>query len=74
MVIELRGIMQKSHKGHKYVDVLVTVDSPDRYRRHRVGVDIDFNRVRIRRFLSEVYGVPPGHIVWPEHIRPEDVG
>lgn len=73
MVIELRGIMQKNDQGHKYVDVLVTVDSPDRYMRHRVGVDIDLNKGRIRRFLSDLYGVPPGHIVWPEHIRPEDL-
>lgn len=74
MVIELRGIMKKSDKEHHYVDVLVTVDRPDIYRRHRVGVDIDFNRGRIRRFLSELYGVPPGQIVWPEHIRPEGLG
>ncbi|MBA7494514.1 hypothetical protein ES702_05090 [subsurface metagenome] len=66
--IELRGIIVHRNGGHKYVDLVVTEDRPDKYRKHRMGVDIKLNRGKINTFLSGVYGIKPGDIVWPGHI------
>ncbi len=68
MKIELRGIIVHWDGGHKYVDLVVTEDRPDKYRTHRMGVDIKLNRGRILSFLGGVNSMPPGDIVWPGHI------
>lgn len=68
MRIELRGIIVHCAGGHKYVDLVVTEDRPDKYRKHRMGVDIKLNRGKIQTFLGGVYSMPPGDIVWPGHI------
>lgn len=67
-MVELKGIMVFSDKGHKHVDVVVCVDNADRYDNHRLGVDVKVNRGMVLKFLSEKYGVPAGDIVWPGHI------
>jgi len=69
MLIELKGIVQYYDEGHKYVDVVVTEDQAVKRERHRVGVDIEVNHGKIITFLSELYGVTPGDIVWPGHIK-----
>lgn len=68
MRIELRGIVQFYNDGHKYVQVVVKDDSHVQHVVHDVGVDIDVNRGKILTFLEDLYGIPPGGIVWPEHI------
>jgi len=73
MKIELRGVMQHVDLGHSYIDVLVTEDGSDIYRQHRVGVDIKVNRGTILNFLAAQYSVPPGQIVWPDHIILKEV-
>jgi len=69
MLIELKGIVQYYDQGHKYVDVVVTEDQDVKREKHRVGVDIDVSHGKIITFLSELYGVTPGDIVWPGHIK-----
>ncbi len=68
-MIELRGIIQAGNNGHTEVFVVVTEHVPDKYKRHRLGIDIKVNRGRILTFLGGLYGVPPGAIVWPAHIE-----
>ncbi len=68
MRIELRGVIQSLNYKKRRVDLLVTVDRPDNYVKHHMGVDVKVNRGTILKFLSEVYGIPPGQIVWPPHI------
>lgn len=67
-MIELKGIVQRYDLGHKYVEVVIIEDNPDIYKRHRMGVDIKVNRGKILTFLAGLYSIPPGEIVWPEHI------
>lgn len=69
MRIELRGIIQSKDEGHTNVDLIVTEGRADKYKRHRLGVDIKSNRGNIITFLAGFYGVPPGEIVWPDHIE-----
>lgn len=69
MKIELRGIVQNYHLGHTHVDLVVTEDSPDHYVTHQMGVDIKVNRGKVLMFLAGIYGIRPGEIVWPDHIR-----
>lgn len=69
MQVEIRGIIQFENHGHKYVDVMVVEDRPDNYVTHHVGVDIEVNRGKILKFLASMYGVRPGDIAWPAHIR-----
>lgn len=71
-MIELRGIIQYCANGHRLVDLVVTEGRPDKYKRHRMGVDIKLNRGKIITFLGELYNVPPGEIVWPDHIEVAD--
>lgn len=68
-MIELRGIIQASDNGHELVDLVVTEHRPDKYKRHHMGVDVQVNRGKIITFLGDLYGVPPGEIVWPAHIE-----
>lgn len=69
MRVEVRGIIQFYNMGQKHVEVMVTEDRPDNYVIHPVGVDINVNKGKILVFLSALYGVKPGEIVWPAHIR-----
>lgn len=68
-MIELRGIIRSQDKGHELVDLVVTENRPDKYKRHRMGVDIELSRGKIITFLAGIYGIDPGGIVWPDHIR-----
>ena len=68
MRIELRGIVRYRDLGHEHVAVVVIEDRPDNYAQHRLGVDIKVNRGTIIKFLADLYGIPRGEIVWPEHI------
>ena len=67
-MIELRGIIRVQDSGHENVDLVVTEGVSAIYVKHRLGVDIKVNRGRIITFLGNLYGVPPGDIVWPSHI------
>ena len=68
-MIELRGIIRFKDKGHEYVDLVVTEGRADKYKRHRLGVDIKPTRGKIITFLAGIYGVPPGEIEWPTYIE-----
>jgi len=69
VMIELRGIIEAADNGHTVVELVVTENRSDKYKRHRMGVDIKLNRGKIITFLAFVYGVPPGEISWPGHIE-----
>lgn len=68
MSVELKGIIQYSDQGHKNVQVVVKGDSHVQHVVHTVGVDITVNRGKILTFLAGLYSIPPGEIVWPDHI------
>lgn len=68
-MIELKGIIQSYDQGQKQVQVVVKDDSHVQHVVHQVGVDIEVNRGKILTFLASMYGIPPGQIVWPEHIE-----
>lgn len=68
-MITLRGIIKSKNNGHELVELVVTENRPDKYAKHRMGVDVKINRGKIITFLGEIYGVPPGEIVWPSHIE-----
>lgn len=68
-MIELKGIIVFYDQDHKHVDVVVAEDPYGRYRQHRLGVDIKPNRGKILTFLGAIYDVPPGDIIWPDHIE-----
>ena len=68
-MIELRGIIRSKEDDHELVELVVTEHRPDKYKRHRFGVDVKPNRGKIITFLAGAYGVPAGDIVWPAHIE-----
>lgn len=68
-MVELRGIIVNRDNEHTNTLLVVTEGSPDKYARHSMGIDIELNRGRIITFLAAMYGVPPGQIVWPDHIE-----
>lgn len=68
-MITLRGVIQARDEGHVETTLLVTEHRPDKYKRHRMGVDIKLSRGKIITFLADFYGVKPGEIVWPDHIE-----
>lgn len=73
MEVRLRGIVQHYDGGHRYVDVVVTKEHRDIYKRHRMGVDIKVNRGRVKTFIGGLYGIEPGHVVWPHHVEVVDI-
>lgn len=74
MSVELRGIVQFYDNGHRHVQVVVKDKAEVQDVVHEVGIDIEVNRGRIITFLSGLYGIPPGEIVWPAHIQAINAG
>lgn len=72
MSVELRGVIQFYDSGHRYVDLVVNDDTTVQAIKLRMGVDVKVNRGKILTFLAAKYGIPPGQIVWPEHILVEE--
>lgn len=72
MQIELKGVVKYHDDGHKYVDVLVSVDGFEMFERKQVAVDVKVSPGKIRQFLAELYDVNQGQIIWPEHIQQKD--
>lgn len=73
MKIELKGIIQYHDQGHRCLDVVVAVDKAAAYERHRVSIDKPAGRGKILKFLGDKYGVEPGRVVWPRHIKAGDI-
>ena len=73
-MIEVKGIVKYERDGHNHVDVLVAEDPNSGYVTHQVGVDIEVSYSMILTFLSAMYDVLPGDIVWPDHIQTETGG
>lgn len=71
MQIELRGVVKFLDNGHEHTDLVVTEGRSARYKTHHMGVDVVLNHGKIITFLSELYEVPAGEIVWPDHIECE---
>lgn len=71
MKITLKGIIQYHAGGHNHVQVLVQKDDDVPDVLHEVGVDVKVNRGMILTFLTEMYNVKPGDIIWPRNIRLE---
>lgn len=69
MLVALHGIVTFYDNGHEYVDLVVTEDNEVQAIKVRMGVDIELNRGKILTFLSALYGIKPGEIVWPVHIK-----
>ena len=67
-MITLRAVILRKYGDHEIAEVVVTVDSPHNYETHQVGVDIQLNRGKVITFIGGIYGIPPGEVVWPEHV------
>lgn len=72
MDIAVRGIVQTAENGHNHVAVVVTEGAPYLVKTQQMGVDVKVSKGKILTFLSELYGITPGKIVWPDHIRLKD--
>lgn len=73
MLVELRGIIQYYDTGKKHVELVVKLGSAVAPVKVEMGVDVKVNHGRVTTFLSDLYGIPPGKIVWPEHITVKEV-
>lgn len=72
-MIEIKGIIQYRNAGHKYVEVVVDVDSNVPHVVHKVGVDIKVNKGNIQKYLAELYRVSTSKIAWPDQIKAVDI-
>lgn len=68
-MIEVRGVISYQDSGHTVTDIVVTEHRHDKYKEHRMGIDVKPNKGKIQVFLGGVYGIPPGDVSWPEHIE-----
>lgn len=71
--IELRGIEVTRTVGDVVVSAIVRTEYPDIYEKNELFRNEVVNRGRILTALSEVYGIHPGQIVWPRHIKVKDL-
>lgn len=72
MSIELRGIELRHDGMDKIVSAIVQVDYPENYEKHELFRNKAVNRGRILTALGAIYGIDPGQIVWPRHIKAKD--
>ena len=73
MRIELRGIEVRKSGGDKIVSAVVRTEYPDIYETHELFRNKAVNRGRILTTLGKIYGIDPGTIVWPSHIKVKDL-
>jgi len=69
MLIEVKGIIRQAEKEGTAVYVVVKEGQSGAYKRHRFGDVSEVTRGKIINFLSALYDVGPGDIVWPAHIE-----
>lgn len=69
LMIELRGIEVYWDNGDKVIEVVVRTQYPDIFEKKELYRNKSVNRGRINTSLGNIYGVPPGQIVWPAHIE-----
>jgi len=70
-MVELKGIVRYAWGKSRHVQLVVADDSHVQNVVHEMGVDNKVNRGKILTFLAGIYGIPPGEIYWPEHIKAE---
>lgn len=72
-MVELRGVEVSRDIGDKIVTAIVKTDDKVSYTRHELYRNQPVNRGRIITAIGAIYGIPPGSIVWPKHIKVKDI-
>lgn len=72
MSIELRGIEVYRDGPDKVVKAVVLNSLAEVYEKKELFRNKEVNRGRILTALAAIYGIDPGQIVWPRHIKVKD--
>jgi len=72
-MVELRGLQVTQDGGDKVVSAVVRTQHPDIYERHELYRNKPVNRGQVIKRLGEIFGMEPGHIVWPNHVKAKDI-
>jgi hypothetical protein len=72
-VVELRAIEVMKSGTDKIVSAVVRPDRPDNYRRHELFRNKKATRGLIQKHVGDLYGLQPGHVIWPPHIGIHDI-
>jgi len=68
-MIELRGIAIDSPEGVRRVRLTIRSERGDDYETLEFPASLLLNRGQIIKFLGDHYGIEPGKIVWPSHVK-----
>ena len=68
-MIELRGIIINSPVGVCQVRLITRSERGDDYETLEFPANLPLNRGQIIKFLGDHYGIEPGKIIWPSHIK-----
>ena len=72
-MVELRGIIIDSPEGGRRVRLITRSERGDDYETLEFPADLPLNWGQIIKFLGAHYGIEPGTIVCPSHIKiPEE--
>jgi len=68
-MIELRGIIIDNPQGIRQVRLVTRSGRGDDYETLEFPASLPLNRGQIIKFLGDHYGIEPGKIIWPSHIK-----
>ena len=66
---ELRGISVYYVKNQKRITLTTRGPLPDQYKNFVFPTTLPLNRGQIRKFLGDHFGIPPGQVKWPPHVK-----
>jgi len=68
-MIELRAIIIDYPGSNKRIRLLTRSERGDDYETLEFPASLPLNRGQIIKFLGDHYGIEPGKIIWPAHIK-----
>jgi len=68
-MIELRAIITFISAGTPRVSLVTRSERGDDYETLEFPASLPLNRGQIIKFLGDHYGIEPGKIIWPSHIK-----
>ncbi len=71
-MIELRCIEIVQDGSDKVVSAVVQNEFPEVHEKNELFRNEVVNRGRVLTALAAIYGIDPGQIVWPRHIKVKD--
>lgn len=72
-MIELRGIITHISGGTRRVRLVTRNEQGSNYETLEFPSGLPLNEGQIRKFLGDHYGMEPGHIIWPDHVKIPEV-